>query len=106
MWVLTDNRMYARKSMDILSAYASTLQGIPESNDRMLLAGLEGFKIACALEILKHTDSGIPGTEIENVVAMLKEHFQRAMDDFYAMPACILGLDRDEGLYGNSHPDG
>lgn len=91
MWVLTDNRMYARKSMDILSAYASTLQGIPESNDRMLLAGLEGFKIASALEILKHTDSGIPGTEIENVVAMLKEHFQRAMDDFYAMPACTNG---------------
>ena len=49
MWVLTDNRMYARKSMDILSAYASTLQGIPESNDRMLLAGLEGFKIAKCL---------------------------------------------------------
>lgn len=93
MWVLTDNRMYARKSMDILSAYASTLQGIPESNDRMLLAGLEGFKIASALEILKHTDSGIPGTEIENVVAMLKEHFQRAM-------VCEVAWHQGDDLYG------
>lgn len=43
------------------------------------------------MEILKHTDSGIAGTEIENVVAMLMEHFLRAMDDFYAMPACTNG---------------
>lgn len=91
MWVLTDDKTYARKSADILLAYASTLQGIPESNDRMLLAGLEGFKIASALEILKHTSSGVSDEEIEQVVEMLKKHFILAMDDFYAMPACTNG---------------
>lgn len=91
MWVLTDDVTYARKSADILLAYASTLLGIPESNDRMLLAGLEGFKIASALEILKHTSSGVSDEEIEQVVEMLKKHFILAMDDFYAMPACTNG---------------
>lgn len=91
MWVLTREEAYAEKSVEILSAYASTLQGIPESNDRPLLAGLEGFKIVCALELLAHTWPDAPAGWADGVEAMLKTFFLPVLDAFYETPAYTNG---------------
>ncbi len=84
MWVITGNEAHAEKSLNILNAYANTLTTIPETNDAPLLAGLEGFKIIYALEVLKYTYKKVSQKELNNVSRMFKEIFMPIMDDFYA----------------------
>lgn len=91
MWALTEEEAYAHKSMEILVAYADTLLGIPESGDRALLAGGEGFKILRALELLKHTWPGVSEEDISKVERMVKEFFIPVMEQFYDTPACTNG---------------
>lgn len=83
MWILTDRKSYADKAIQILVAYADNLKGIPESNDRPLLVGLEGIKIIRAIELLKYTGSDISETDILKVENMLKTHFIPVMEQFY-----------------------
>ena len=45
----TGKEAHARKSAEVLAAYARVLKRIPDTNDAPLLAGLEGFKIVYAL---------------------------------------------------------
>jgi len=84
MWVLTGNEAHARKSLAILTAYADTLQQIPDTNDAPLLAGLEGFKIVYALEVLKHTYPQADATQLALVARMLTDIFLPVMERFYA----------------------
>lgn len=84
MWVITGNEAHAEKSLNILNAYANTLTTIPETNDAPLLAGLEGFKIIYALEVLKYTYKKVSQKELNNVSRMFKEIFMPVMDEFYA----------------------
>jgi len=84
MWVLTGNEAHARKSLGILTAYAGTLKQIPDTNDAPLLAGLEGFKIAYALEVLRHTYPNISAEQVASVNRMLTDVFIPVMERFYA----------------------
>jgi hypothetical protein len=90
MWILTDNKAYAEKSLEILSAYADSLQMIPSTNDAPLLVGLEGFKIVYAMEILKHTCS-VPKKKIAKIERMFKNLFLPVLEKFYATPAYTNG---------------
>lgn len=83
MWVITRRETHARKSLDILTAYANILTTIPETNDAPLLAGLEGFKIIYALEVLKYTYHKITDDELRNIIRMFKETFIPVLDNFY-----------------------
>ncbi len=44
MWCLTGNEAHAKKTIEILNAYAGTLREIgPDANDDPLCASLQGF---------------------------------------------------------------
>jgi hypothetical protein len=91
MWMLTAEKAHAEKSLDILSAYADSLQLIPKTNDAPLLAGLEGFKIIYALEILKHTYPDASEKKIGRIEQMFKSLFLPIIDNFYATPPYTNG---------------
>ena len=83
MWMITGKEAHARKSLDILTAYANTLTTIPETNDAPLLAGLEGFKIIYALEILKHTYHQTTDDELKSITRMFTDIFMPVLENFY-----------------------
>ena len=88
MWALTKDEKHAQKSLEILSAYAGKLHTIPETNDAPLLAGLEGFKIICAMEILKHT---CPGVKMQEIETMFRNVFLPVLENFYRRPPYTNG---------------
>ena len=71
MWMITENGVHARKSLEILTAYADSLQMIPETNDASLLAAPEGFKMVYAMEMLKHTYC-TAGANMQHTAALAK----------------------------------
>jgi alpha-glucosidase len=87
MWTLTKNEKHAQKSFEILSAYADSLAYIPETNDAPLLAGLEGFKIICAMEILKHTHN----VQMQKIESMFGNVFLPVLENFYRRPPYTNG---------------
>ena len=56
LWCLTDNPAHARKAIQILNAWASTCTAIG-GHDRQLAAGLNGFKLVNAAELIRHTST-------------------------------------------------
>ena len=84
MWVLTGEEAHARRALAILIAYANTLEAIPDTNDAPLLAGLEGFKIVYALEVLRHACPHVDASELAPVARMLTGIFLPVMERFYA----------------------
>ncbi|GAB6011301.1 glycoside hydrolase family 97 catalytic domain-containing protein [Viscerimonas tarda] len=83
MWTLTGEKAHARKSLEILTAYADSLQRIPETNDAPLLAGLEGLKIIYALEILKYTCPEVSERQIQKISNMFVDVFIPVLENFY-----------------------
>jgi regulation of enolase protein 1 (concanavalin A-like superfamily) len=57
MWALTGDIAHANKAIEIVNRWSSTLTTISGA-DAMLAAGLNGFKLVNAAEILRYTDSG------------------------------------------------
>lgn len=128
MWALTMNEEHARKALEIIEAYADTLELIPPTNDAPLLASLEGIKITYALEILRHTYKGMSDQQFDNVLNMLKTHFIPIIEKFFVtkpytngnwgavaameyMAAAILTDDRTmyekaKNFYLNAHDNG
>ena len=84
MWMLTGDERHAEKSLDILTAYADTLQYIPETNDAPLLAGLEGMKIVYAAEILKYTYKEADASSLAKISKMILTVFLPVLENFYA----------------------
>lgn len=82
MWVVTGDESHARKAAEIMTAYANKLEEIPAHNDKALLAGLETFKLAFALEMISHTSNIMPHEDIECVNNMLRSVFLPVLDEF------------------------
>jgi hypothetical protein len=91
MWACTRDEAHARAAMNVLTAYADTLEMIPETNDAPLLAGLEGLKIIYTLEVLKHTWEGVKASDLERVSRMFREIFLPVLENFYARPPYTNG---------------
>jgi hypothetical protein len=91
MWALTGNGAHAEKSLQILGAYAAVLEGIPDTNDAPLLAGLQGTEIICALELLKHTYPGLAAGQLEPVDRMFRSIFLPVLETFYNRPPYTNG---------------
>ena len=91
MWILTGNEAHAERAFNILTAYAETLRRIPDTNDAPLLAGLEGFKIIYALEVLEHTYPGVSTEQLDSIRRMFTDIFIPVMDRFYAREAYTNG---------------
>ncbi len=91
LWALTGTEAHAAKSLEILLSYARTLKSIPDTNDAPLLAGLEGWKIAYATEMLRHTYDGMTDSHFDEINAMLRNVFLPVMDTFYGRKAYTNG---------------
>ncbi|WP_321332403.1 alginate lyase family protein [uncultured Bacteroides sp.] len=88
MWVLTKDRRYAKKTMEIIRAYASQLQKI-YGPDEPLCAGLQGFILVNAAEIIRYTysstiyEDGWDDEDTRKVEGMLRNVFQPVLTSFY-----------------------
>lgn len=91
MWSATKDVAHARKSLEILLAYADTLGVIPPTNDAPLLAGLEGIKLINAAEILRYSYKSISKVQLEKITRMIKGIFLPVADKFYATKAYTNG---------------
>ena len=91
MWVATKDESHAKKTLEILSAYADTLKLIPSTNDAPLLAGLEGLKIINALEILRYTYKGMTPEQMGKISNMITNVFLPVCETFYKTKAYTNG---------------
>jgi hypothetical protein len=91
MWVATKEEAHAKRSLEILEAYADSLTLIPATNDAPLLAGLEGIKIVNAMEILRYTWKGFPVKQAEKINTMITGIFLPVCEKFYNAKAYTNG---------------
>jgi hypothetical protein len=91
MWIATKDDRHAKKSLEIMEAYADSLKLIPSTNDAPLLAGLEGMKIVNATEILKYTYNGISNYQLNKITHLITDIFLPVCDKFYNRPAYTNG---------------
>ena len=91
MWALTRDKAHAEKSLELLLGYARTLRKIPDTNDAPLLAGIEGWKIAYATEMLRHTYNGMTDSQFNEICSMIKKVFLPVMDTFFSRKAYTNG---------------
>lgn len=89
LWVITGNRAHADKAMEIIRGYANTLKTIPPTNDAPLCAGLQGFMLVNAAEIMRYTytsavyENGWSSADTEITERMFHEVFQPVLTKFY-----------------------
>jgi hypothetical protein len=81
-WFVAEDEAHARKSAEILNAWSTTLTSIEGDADRFLAAGLYGYLLANAGEILRHTDSGWNEADAERFERMLVEIFYPLSHEF------------------------
>lgn len=92
MWVITEDKAHAEKSIEILNAYANTLKGITGSNDNALTASLDGFIFVNAAEIIRYTYGGWRKEDIRKCENMFRGVFHKAlMATFFERPAYTNG---------------
>ncbi|MES2775580.1 MAG: alginate lyase family protein [Bacteroidota bacterium] len=83
MWIANRDVAHADKALSILAAYADSLTTIPSTNDAPLLAGLEGFKIVNAMEILRYTYPNISPVQLAAINRMMTHVFLPVCEKFY-----------------------
>ncbi len=72
MWAITGKKEHARKSIEIVNAWANTLKKV-SGIDGVLASGIQGIKFANAAEILRYTDSGWTEAEAKQCEKSFKE---------------------------------
>jgi hypothetical protein len=91
MWVITGNELHAKKSIEIIDAYSSTLVGITGTNDNNLTASLGGFILVNAAEIMRYSYSGWSSNKIVACENMFRNVFVTELRKFYQRPAYTNG---------------
>jgi hypothetical protein len=81
MWAITGDEAYAKKSVQILNAWSSTLTEM-KGRDVQLSAGLYGFKLVNAAEIMRHTYPKWPAQDVERCGKMFRDVFYPPARDF------------------------
>ena len=85
MWNITKNEAHAQKSIEILNAYAGTLREIDMSdNDAPLCAALQGFLLANAAELMRHTYPSVSDTDAKSWENMFRNVFIPVLRNFFA----------------------
>jgi hypothetical protein len=82
-WKITGDSAYAQKGIEILDAWANTLSRIGGTNDKFLAAGIYGYEIANAGEILR-TYPGWPPDHFERFKKMMLDVFYPMNHEFLA----------------------
>ena len=84
MWNITKNEAHAQKSIEILNAYAGTLREIDMSdNDAPLCAALQGFLLANAAELMRHTYPSVSDTDVKSWENMFRNVFIPVLRNFF-----------------------
>lgn len=81
MWAVAGDAAHARKAVEILNAWSSTLREIT-GRDKELGTSLCGFKFANAAEIMRHTYPGWAPADIQRCEQMLRNVFYPVIQDF------------------------
>jgi hypothetical protein len=89
-WKISGDARYANKAAEVLDAWSAVLTGIGGTSDRFLAAGLYGYQLANAAEILR-TYSGWPADSFARFKAMMLDVFYPMNHDFLTRhnDACI-----------------
>ena len=96
MWVVTGDESHARKAMEIIRAYSGVLRKITPRDDP-LCAGLQGFIIVNAAEIMRWTyggeqyAGGWSAQDTEAASTMFRKAFIPVFDTFFKTPAYTNG---------------
>ena len=96
MWVVTGDESHARKAMEIIRAYSGVLRKITPRDDP-LCAGLQGFIIVNAAEIMRWTyggeqyAGGWSAQDTEAASTMFRKAFIPVFDTFFNTPAYTNG---------------
>jgi regulation of enolase protein 1 (concanavalin A-like superfamily) len=79
MWTITGDERHADKARDILNAWSSSLKTITGA-DGQLGAGLQGFKLVNAAEILRHSEyDGWSDADVANCERSFKDVWYRSV---------------------------
>lgn len=76
-WKISGDTAYADCARDILNAWSNTLKSISGNADRYLAAGLYGYEMACAAEIMRDYE----GFELEKMQDMLMNVFYKPLNE-------------------------
>jgi Alginate lyase len=96
-WIITGEKKYATKSIEIMNGYSTTLKGII-NKDKELMAPLCGFLITNAAEIIRYTDASWKPADVAVFEKMIKEVFYPVVENFATFAngnwdaACIKGM--------------
>lgn len=91
IWAVTQDEAHAKKTIDILVKYADKLKEIPSTNDAPLLAGLQGFQIIYATEMVSTTYDKMAKEDLDKINGMIKNIFLPVLTKFYETPAYTNG---------------
>lgn len=80
-WKVTDNTVHADKAVQILNAWGQTPTGITGNADRFLAAGLYGYQMANAAEIMR-THPGRAAADFNQFKRMMVAVFYPMNNDF------------------------
>jgi hypothetical protein len=81
-WFVSEDAAHAEAAARILNAWSSTLTGIEGDADRFLAAGLYGYLLANAAEILRYTYPAWAPADVERFERMLLEIFYPLSHEF------------------------
>ena len=91
LWAVTGDRKHADKAMEIIRAYAGTLEQVCPG-DAPLCAGLQGFILVNAAEIMRYTytakefSGGWSDEDTRQTGRMFRTAFLPVLKEFYATP--------------------
>lgn len=83
LWYITQEPVHAKKAIEIINAWSSTLWDF-DGNDAKLIAALTGQHFLNAAEILRYTDAGWEEEEIAAFSRLMLTVFYPVMEDFFA----------------------
>ncbi|QDV26381.1 DUF6250 domain-containing protein [Aureliella helgolandensis] len=81
-WSLTQKKAHATKAIEILNAWATTLQSV-SGHDARLLVGMDGVAFCNAAELIRHTSTEWRDEEQQRFEQMLRQVFYPVIEDFY-----------------------
>jgi hypothetical protein len=81
MWCITGDQRHARKAVEILNEWSSTLRKM-DGHDVQLSAGLYGFKFVNAAELIRHTYPAWKQDDVARFERMLRDAVYPPIKDF------------------------
>ncbi|QDT05049.1 Alginate lyase [Rubripirellula lacrimiformis] len=81
-WSLTQNAAHAKKAIEILNAWADTLESV-SGHDAKLLVGMDGVAFCNAAELIRHTSTQWRAEDQKTFERMLRQVFYPVIKDFF-----------------------